>query len=95
MVLGAERPRGGPVPALLVLLLVLGGLIGWDVTYVVNFSVDAAAPVPAEVFDGLQIGMQPIGRRYSDADVLAASATYERLRPWHDAYARCADRPLP
>src|SRR3712207_4046332 len=28
MVLGAERPRGGPVPALLVLLLVLGGLVG-------------------------------------------------------------------
>ncbi|WP_091215119.1 M14 family metallopeptidase [Geodermatophilus siccatus] len=28
MVLGAERPRGGPVPALLVLLLVLGGLTG-------------------------------------------------------------------
>jgi amidase len=39
--------------------------------------------------------MQLIGRRYGDADVLAASATYERLRPWHDAYARCADRPLP
>jgi amidase len=38
--------------------------------------------------------MQLIGRRYADADVLAASAAFERLRPWQDAYARCADRPL-
>jgi amidase len=38
--------------------------------------------------------MQLIGRRYADADVLAASAAIERLRPWQDAYARCADRPL-
>jgi cold shock CspA family protein len=27
-------------------------------------------------------------------DVLAASAAIERLRPWQDAYGRCADRPL-
>jgi amidase/aspartyl-tRNA(Asn)/glutamyl-tRNA(Gln) amidotransferase subunit A len=44
--------------------------------------------------DGLPVGMQLIGRRYGDADVLAASAAYERLRPWYGAYARCADRPL-
>jgi amidase len=30
--------------------------------------------------------MQIIGRRYADADVLAASAAFERLRPWHDNY---------
>jgi amidase len=30
--------------------------------------------------------MQLIGRRYADADVLAASATFERLRPWRDSY---------
>jgi amidase/aspartyl-tRNA(Asn)/glutamyl-tRNA(Gln) amidotransferase subunit A len=38
--------------------------------------------------------MQLIGRRYADGDLLAASAAYERIRPWHDAYARCAERPL-
>ena len=38
--------------------------------------------------------MQIIGRRYGDADVLAASAAFERLRPWHDSYATCAARPL-
>ena len=37
--------------------------------------------------EGLPVGMQLIGRRYADADVLAASAAFERLRPWRDGYA--------
>ena len=40
------------------------------------------------------VGLQIIGRRYGDADVLAASAAFERLRPWHDSYTRCAERSL-
>jgi amidase/aspartyl-tRNA(Asn)/glutamyl-tRNA(Gln) amidotransferase subunit A len=35
---------------------------------------------------GLPVGMQIIGRRYADADVLAASAALERVRPWIDTY---------
>jgi amidase/aspartyl-tRNA(Asn)/glutamyl-tRNA(Gln) amidotransferase subunit A len=38
--------------------------------------------------------MQIVGRRYADSDVLAASAAFERLRPWHDTYRACANRPL-
>jgi amidase len=30
--------------------------------------------------------MQIIGRRHADADVLAASAAFERARPWIDDY---------
>jgi amidase len=65
-------------------------LIGWCLTYPVNFSGHPAASIPAGMADGLPVGMQLIGRRYADADVLAASATFERLRPWRDHYAQAA-----
>jgi amidase len=69
-------------------------LIGWCLTYLVNFSGHPAASIPAGMADDLPVGMQIIGRRYADADVLAASAAFERLRPWRDTYAICARRPL-
>jgi amidase len=38
--------------------------------------------------------MQIVGRRYADLDVLAASAAFERLRPWQQTYEKCRSRPL-
>jgi len=68
-------------------------LIGWCLTYPVNFTGHPAASIPAGLSaDNLPVGMQIIGRRYNDADVLAASATFERLRPWADSYRICAAR---
>jgi amidase len=68
-------------------------LIGWCLTYPVNFSGHPAASVPAGMAEGnLPVGMQLIGRRYADADVLAASAAFERLRPWRDSYRLAAPR---
>jgi amidase/aspartyl-tRNA(Asn)/glutamyl-tRNA(Gln) amidotransferase subunit A len=61
-------------------------LIGWCLTYPVNFSGHPAASIPAGMTGGLPVGMQIIGRRYADADVLAASAVFERIRPWRDSY---------
>jgi amidase len=62
-------------------------LIGWCLTYPVNFSGHPAASIPAGMAEGgLPVGMQLIGRRYADADVLTASAVFERLRPWRDSY---------
>ncbi|HEY7077567.1 MAG TPA: amidase [Solirubrobacteraceae bacterium] len=61
-------------------------LIGWCLTYPVNFSGHPAASIPAGMSGGLPVGMQIIGRRYADADVLAASAAFERVRPWRDSY---------
>lgn len=70
-------------------------LIGWCLTYFVNFSGNPAASIPAGLTgDKLPAGMQIIGRRYADADVLAASAEFERLKPWQESYQLCAVRPV-
>lgn len=69
-------------------------LIGWCPTYLVNYTGHPAASVPAGMADGMPVGMQIIGRRYADADVFAASAVFERLRPWRDTYRILAERPL-
>jgi amidase len=62
-------------------------LIGWCLTYFINFSGHPAASIPAGMAEGrLPVGMQIIGKRYADSDVLAASAAFERLRPWQDTY---------
>lgn len=69
-------------------------LIGWCLTYLTNFSGHPSASIPAGLVQGLPVGMQIIGRREADGDVLAASAAFERARPWTDAYRICDQRPL-
>ena len=70
-------------------------LIGWCLTYFTNFSGHPSASIPAGLVDHkLPVGMQLIGPRYGDANVLAASAVFEQLRPWQDTYDICANRPL-
>jgi Asp-tRNA(Asn)/Glu-tRNA(Gln) amidotransferase A subunit family amidase len=62
-------------------------LLGWCLTYPINFTGHPAASVPAGFTeDGLPIGMQIVGRRFADGAVLAASAAFERVRPWHNSY---------
>src|SRR5882724_8208462 len=42
-------------------------LIGWCLTYPINFTGHPAASIPAGLSDGLPVGMQIVGRRYADA----------------------------
>jgi len=68
-------------------------LIGWCMTYFLNFSGHPAASIPAGMVDGQwPVGMQIIGGRYDDPGVLAASRVFEQLRPWTDTYELCRIR---
>jgi amidase len=69
-------------------------LIGWCLTFPINFSGNPAASIPAGLAKGMPVGMQIVGRRYADADVLAVSAAFERLRPWQQTYEICRKRKL-
>lgn len=62
-------------------------LRGWLLTQPFNFSGHPVGAVPAGLSeDGLPVGMQVVGRRHAEDDVLAASAAVEAVRPWHDDY---------
>ncbi len=69
-------------------------LIGWCLTYPVNYTGHPACSIPAGMVEGLPVGLQIVGRRWADADVLSASAAFERARPWKDSYQICRDRAL-
>ena len=70
-------------------------LIGWCLTYFTNFTGHPSASIPAGLSkENLPIGMQIIGRRYADTDVLAASAVFERMKPWNSIYDICKNRDI-
>jgi Asp-tRNA(Asn)/Glu-tRNA(Gln) amidotransferase A subunit family amidase len=62
-------------------------LIGWCLTYPVNFTGHPAASAPAGMTaDGVPVGLQIVGPRFGDDRVLAASAAFEEARPWQGIY---------
>lgn len=69
-------------------------VIGWCMTYFTNFTGMPAVSLPAGLSDGLPVGMQVMGRRGADIDVLAAAAAFESVRPWDHIYEIPANRPL-
>jgi Asp-tRNA(Asn)/Glu-tRNA(Gln) amidotransferase A subunit family amidase len=68
-------------------------LIGFCMTYPINFTGHPAISVPAGLTsDGLPVGLQMIGRRFADESVLALAAAFERLRPWFATYPGLTSR---
>jgi amidase len=53
--------------------------IGWCMTLITNFTGHPSASIPAGLAENLPVGMQIIGKRYGDGDVLTASAVFEKL----------------
>lgn len=69
-------------------------VIGWCMTFFTNFTGYPAVSLPAGLSEGLPVGIQLIGRRRADLDVLAAAAAFERVRPWDHIYDIPASRSL-
>ncbi|PCR89920.1 amidase [Natrinema ejinorense] len=59
----------------------------WPMTWPFNWTGHPVASAPAGVTDrGHPVGLQLVGRRFADDDVIAASAALERERPWNHLY---------
>jgi aspartyl-tRNA(Asn)/glutamyl-tRNA(Gln) amidotransferase subunit A len=62
-------------------------IVGWLITTVNNMTGHPAASIPAGLIDGGKpVGLQLIGPVHNDRTVVAASAAYEEVNPWHDDY---------
>jgi len=56
-------------------------------TWVFNLTGHPAASVPAGLTDdGLPVGLQIVGNRFAEKDILSTAAALERARPWTDRY---------
>ena len=78
---GRANPDGMPIsPASLV------PFADWSpFTYPWNITGQPAASVPCGfTSEGLPVGLQIVGRRFADATVLKAAATFEKVRSWNE-----------
>jgi amidase len=69
-----------------------GTLTDWSLPWVFNVTGHPVVSVPAGLTDdGLPVGLQVVGKRYTEADLLAVAAAFERANPWAGTYPGRAD----
>lgn len=61
-------------------------LIGWTQTFLANFTGNPACSIPGSLVNHMPFGIQIIGKRFHDGDVLALSYSFEKHKPWKDNY---------
>ncbi|MFT4949066.1 MAG: amidase [Natronomonas sp.] len=54
----------------------------WAMAWVFNLTGHPVVNVPADLADGLPVGMQVVGPTFSEADLLGVAATVEEVSPW-------------
>ena len=54
----------------------------WAMAWVFNLTGHPVVNVPADLADGLPVGMQVVGPTFSEADLLGVAATVEAVSPW-------------
>lgn len=70
-------------------------LIGWTQTFLANFNGYPAASIPAGLSkDNLPFGLQVIGKRHRDYDLLDLSKEIETIMPWNPYYQIALDREI-
>jgi len=60
----------------------------WMLSWVFNMTGHPVVNVPAGQVDGLPVGMQIVGARYSESRLLDVAALFERENPWVGEYPR-------
>jgi Asp-tRNA(Asn)/Glu-tRNA(Gln) amidotransferase A subunit family amidase len=65
--------------------------LGWILSWIFNMTDHPAASIPGGLVDGLPVGAQLVGPRFGDRKVIAASAAFERQRPWQGHYPGRSD----
>lgn len=62
--------------------------MGTPYTYICNVLGLPAISVPCGFIDGLPIGLQIIGPRFSDTRVMAAAQTFSEIQPWMNTHPK-------